>query len=62
MPRKLKTEHSGAKRGKGYWGHKQEAKKVSQKQRRVDSKKIIKVSLVGQVPSTPDTRRSIAHR
>lgn len=35
-----KTEHSGAKKGKGaFWGPKKDAKKTSNKQRRSDGKK-----------------------
>ena len=33
-----KTEHSGAKRGKGYWGRKKEAKKSSNVARRRQDK------------------------
>ncbi len=37
-----KTEHSGAKKGKGaYWGRKVDAKKESNRMRREDDKKII---------------------
>lgn len=36
-----RTEHSGAKRGRGYWGHKKEAKKASKKQRRFNDKKAV---------------------
>jgi hypothetical protein len=32
--KKIKTEHSGAKNGGGYWGPRAEAKKVSKKLRR----------------------------
>lgn len=34
--RKLKTEHNGAKKGKGSYGHKKEVKKRSKKKRRDD--------------------------
>jgi hypothetical protein len=38
--RARKTEHSGAKHGKGaYWGRKADAKKHSKKQRRTNAKK-----------------------
>jgi hypothetical protein len=33
--RKQKTEHSGAKHGKGFYGRKQEAKEFSNKNRRL---------------------------
>ncbi|MHA2067270.1 MAG: hypothetical protein ACXABY_23125 [Candidatus Thorarchaeota archaeon] len=39
MPKKVKTEHSGAKNGGGYWGKREEAKKVSNKARRENDKK-----------------------
>lgn len=41
MPRKLKTEHGGAKNGGGYWGTRQEAKELSRKKRRVDDQVIV---------------------
>lgn len=39
---KTRTEHNGAKRGKGFWGRKQEAKAVCNIRRRQESKQIIK--------------------
>lgn len=37
---KIKTEHSGAKRGKGaYYGYKRDAKKLSNKARRAADRK-----------------------
>ncbi|MBI5152866.1 MAG: hypothetical protein HZA36_00160 [Parcubacteria group bacterium] len=37
-----KTEHSGCKKGRGaYWGRKREAKKESNRVRRVNSKKAV---------------------
>lgn len=42
MNRKIKTEHSGAKNGGGFWGKRAEAKKVSKKLRRTGSKKLTK--------------------
>jgi hypothetical protein len=36
-----KIEHSGAKHTKGYWGTKQEAKKLSKRLRREQAKKEI---------------------
>ena len=33
---RVKTEHAGAKRGKGYWGHKADAKQASKRSRRRD--------------------------
>jgi hypothetical protein len=41
-----RTEHAGAKRGKGFWGRKAEAKKVSRKGRRKAGKKEAKSGLV----------------
>lgn len=39
-----KTEHSGAKKGKGaYWGRKKDAKKDSNKLRRQDDKKNLQI-------------------
>lgn len=32
--RKLKTEHTGAKNGGGYWGKREDAKRASRKRRR----------------------------
>jgi len=38
-----KTEHSGAKKGRGaYWGRKKDAKKESNSVRRKNDKKIVK--------------------
>ena len=37
----MRTEHNGAKRGKGFWGRKQEAKSKSNKVRRHESKNLI---------------------
>jgi hypothetical protein len=38
---RIKTEHSGAKNGGGYWGTRAEAKKASNKIRRRNAKKEI---------------------
>lgn len=35
----MKTEHTGAKKGKGFWGKKAEAKQLSKKARRANDKK-----------------------
>lgn len=38
--RKIRTEHSGAKRGRGaFWGRKREAKRASNKARRAADKR-----------------------
>jgi hypothetical protein len=37
---RTKTEHSGPKRGKGYWGHKAEAKRASKLARREEGRRI----------------------
>jgi hypothetical protein len=42
-----KTEHNGAKRGKGFWGTKREAKTGSRKARRANDKKAIRDSQEG---------------
>jgi hypothetical protein len=42
MAKVKKTEHAGAKNGGGYWGPRAEAKVLSKKARREDSKKILK--------------------
>ncbi|MBI3556557.1 MAG: lytic transglycosylase domain-containing protein [Deltaproteobacteria bacterium] len=39
---RVKTEHSGAKNGGGYWGSRAEAKRLSKKHRRENSKKEIR--------------------
>jgi hypothetical protein len=43
----VKTEHNGAKRGKGFWGTKKEAKTGSRKARRANDKKVIRESVEG---------------
>ncbi|HEY6393199.1 MAG TPA: hypothetical protein VIX89_18100 [Bryobacteraceae bacterium] len=48
-----KTEHCGAKRGKGaYWGHKWEAKKESNRIRRENAKREIRDSGAVEEEST----------
>lgn len=42
MPKIIKTEHTGAKHGKSYWGPKKVAKNLSRRARRVYSKIICK--------------------
>ncbi|MBL7664528.1 MAG: hypothetical protein JNM93_05300 [Bacteriovoracaceae bacterium] len=42
MSKKLKTEHTGAKNGGGYWGTRHEAKTVVKRLRRRRNKDIIK--------------------
>jgi len=39
--RNVKTEHNGAKNGGGYWGKRAEAKRISNKIRRVEEKRIV---------------------
>jgi hypothetical protein len=41
MGKALKTEHSGAKKGRGYWGRKKQAKTTSKGKRRANDKKAI---------------------
>ncbi len=45
MAKALKTEHSGAKNGGGHWGTREDAKSLSKRSRRSNSKKIIKKEL-----------------
>ena len=40
-----KTEHSGPKKGKGYWGRKADAKKQSDRIRRENGKSLIEKSV-----------------
>ncbi|MGB0454005.1 MAG: hypothetical protein ACPGJV_09860 [Bacteriovoracaceae bacterium] len=40
--RKMKTEHTGAKNGGGFWGTREEAKKSSKKLRRENAKSLIR--------------------
>jgi hypothetical protein len=42
MAKAKKTEHAGAKNGGGHWGSRAEAKSISTKARREDSKKVVK--------------------
>lgn len=42
MSKKIKTEHSGAKNGGGHFGKRADAKKISKKLRRKNSKTISK--------------------
>jgi len=37
----IKTEHSGAKNGGGFWGKRAEAKRISKKLRRAVGKEIV---------------------
>jgi hypothetical protein len=37
---RVKTEHAGPKRGKGYWGRKAVAKQVSRRSRRRDDRSV----------------------
>jgi len=41
----IKTEHTGAKNGGGYWGTRKEAKKISSRIRRINAKSEIKQQL-----------------
>lgn len=57
MTKNKKTEHSGAKNGGGHWGPREEAKALSKRARRINSKKIIEnerqdlSKLVGRSPA-----------
>ena len=59
MPKPKKTEHAGAKNGGGFWGTREEAKTLSKRQRRVNSKKIIRdeKKSVQSVCSAPAKRK-----
>lgn len=46
MAKKLKTEHAGAKNGGGHWGKRVEAKTLSKRTRRANSKQIVKTELI----------------
>jgi hypothetical protein len=44
-----KTEHSGAKKGRGaYWGHKVDAKHESNKKRRSNNKEAVKEEVTAE--------------
>jgi len=40
---RCKTEHSGPKRGRGYWGRKAEAKEASKRSRRREDRNVSKL-------------------
>jgi hypothetical protein len=40
--RKLKSEHAGAKNGGGHYGKREEAKRLSKRQRREDAKRAVR--------------------
>jgi len=42
MPKIMKTEHTGAKNGGGYWGTRAAAKQISKKRRRLIEKKHVR--------------------
>jgi hypothetical protein len=46
LGRKNKTEHAGAKNGGGYWGKREEAKRISKKLRRTKDKKLVLEQLI----------------
>jgi hypothetical protein len=41
----IKTEHAGAKNRGGYWGKREEAKRVSKRQRRKNDKRAVREEL-----------------
>ena len=43
--RKLKSEHAGAKNGGGHYGKREEAKRLSKRQRREDGKLVLREEL-----------------
>lgn len=52
MSRILKTEHTGAKNGGGFWGTREEAKTLSKKLRRETGKKVIQKELMTTTSKT----------
>lgn len=46
--RKLKSEHAGAKNGGGHYGRREEAKRLSRRQRREDAKRAIREGTRGR--------------
>lgn len=42
---RIKTEHSGAKNGGGYWGYRSDAKILSKVKRRIQSKLLVEDGL-----------------
>lgn len=44
----MKTEHNGAKNGGGYWGRRVEAKSLSRKRRRAQSRRIAREAKRGR--------------
>lgn len=44
IDKNIKTEHNGAKRGKGYWGVKKDAKELSRKRRRQNDKAAVETN------------------
>lgn len=56
MAKKLRTEHSGAKNRGGHWGKRAEAKTLSKKVRRIDSKK----EVTDQLKNTVDWNEGLA--
>ena len=57
-PKNIKTEHSGAKNGGGYWGKREEAKTSSRKIRRANDKKEVKRQKENEVPPSYALRAS----
>jgi len=54
--RKVKTEHAGAKNGRGYWGTREEAKSRSDSLRREDAKQQIRAQLTQEDNAGQNTK------
>ncbi len=46
LGRGIKTEHNGAKNGGGYWGRREDAKRLSRKRRRAIAKKLASIGAI----------------
>ena len=56
MPKIMKTEHTGAKNGGGYWGTRAAAKQISKKRRRFIDKRYARSLLRGVSKKIPGLR------
>lgn len=52
-----KTEHAGAKNGGGYWGKRHEAKTLSKKIRRAESRRLERTGLPDEERRADDSER-----
>ena len=51
--RKLKSEHTGPKNGGGHYGKREEAKRLSKRQRREDAKRVVPDSSMALPSAAP---------